>query len=291
MFRTIKEQDLRYVERMLTRIESSAARLFRVSYHSGSIEKAYIYEEEENHGVFIILKGNTYVSIQLSFERDLVKDNILRFLENEIKEQITSREENEVYLNINGYNTILIQYLTAIGFRNDSYGFEFMLDQDSEKVKSLEKNPLEKERFILTSYESEHGMEYLKLVDDAFRKQNEACNKPVDEWVRNEAYYRQKLKAAGERNDFYALWCGHVLAGLCLMNDDYLDILAVTPAEQKKGCGTAMLDYCIYNRFAVNHASRCALNTYYWNKNAQRFYLKNGFILSGFYSKKTYNER
>jgi ribosomal protein S18 acetylase RimI-like enzyme len=95
------------------------------------------------------------------------------------------------------------------------------------------------------------------------------------------------LKGIGE-NNFKTFWVKERLVGLYIVNGNYIDTIAVHPYHERKGYGSEILNYCIKDRVYENHFDELYLATYYQNRKAQRYYLKNGFDVRGFYCENTY---
>lgn len=284
MFRNIEQSDLTFVEVMLARINRSARNLFQKAYQDGFLRKAYVYEEGQCQGVFTMIEGESYYSVQLSFQSDLTNGAALTFLEDEIKKMIQTKGEKELYVNVNGYNVILIHTLLQQGFHRDSYGFEFSISNSMELIAKYMECNLSNELEV-KGYEEEHCLLYLKLLDDAFRNQNIVCNEEQDTYTK---YQEDVVKDLFQSNEFYAFWDSKRLVGICILNGDYLDTIAVEPEFQTRGYGSKLMDFCIRKRFSEDHGKELYLYTYYQNKKAQRFYLKHGFYVQGFYYETTY---
>lgn len=122
MFRNIGQSDLTFVEAMLGRINRSVRNLFQKANVEGFLANAYIYEECNCQGVFTIIEGDSYYSVQLSFEPDLTNGADLFFLEDSIKKIIQTKGKKELYFNVNAYNVIFI----APEFQANAYGLTLM---------------------------------------------------------------------------------------------------------------------------------------------------------------------
>lgn len=65
---------------------------------------------------------------------------------------------------------------------------------------------------------------------------------------------------------------------------------AVHPDYERKGVGSEILKYCLKDRVYNKRFNDVYLVTYYQNRKAQRFYLKNCFKVRGFYCENTYKK-
>lgn len=288
--RELAQNDILWAERMLGRINKSAAELFRAAVTEGNIETARIYEYEDNRGIISVIRGENYYSVQVSFEQDVHSYEIINEIEREVQQVVSAREKRDVYLNVNGYNVLLCNVLMDLGFMRDDLGFEFVLNKQDSMVSSCMAVQNNSE-ITVKAYEEEHAQEYLCLLDDAFRRQNEECGQEQDVYKNVYAdYQNNKMKQANESGDFFAFWLNEKLLGLCLFHKDYLDTIAVAPEFEGKGYGSKIMEICIRDRWLVKNYSEIYLHTYMQNRRAQRLYMKYGFELQGFYSENTFAE-
>lgn len=290
MFREMTDADLEFANDLLKRINHSAADVFNKSYINGTIRKKFVYEKDGNRGVFTIVKGNLFYSLQLSFEHDVSEYEDIKFIEAEFMDTLSIREREDIYVNFNGYNAALINYFMECGLERDSCGFEFHITADSEKVKML-KDFTVRQGLTVKRYEEEHIIRYLKLLDEAFRKQQIECGEEQDVFSRNHEEKTVWLKGLSENNNFQAFWLENQLVGLYIVNENYLDIIAVHPDYEGKGYGSEILKYCVRDRVYEHEFDEVYLVTYYQNRKAQRLYLRNGFKIRGFYCENTYKNK
>lgn len=286
MFREMVDEDLEYARSMLLRINHSAADIFYRSYRAGRVSKKFILEQEYNHGVFTVVEGDTFYSFQLSFENDVSDYEVIKFIEEELNYIVSVQENKDIYVNFNAYNEALVNYFMEYGLVRDALGFEFYITTDSDKVNRLKDFTLRPD-ISAKNYEEEHSLKYLKLLDEAFRKQQIACKEEQDIFSKNHEGNKAWLKGMKE-NDFKTFWVNDDLVGLYIVNENYIDFIAVHPNYERKGYGSDILNYCIKDRIYENHFDNLYLATYYQNRKAQRLYLKNGFKVRGFYCENTY---
>jgi ribosomal protein S18 acetylase RimI-like enzyme len=289
MFREMVNEDLAFANEMLSRINYSAADLFKDSYKNGSIYKNYVYEEENNRGIFTIIEGESYYSFQISFDHDVSEYEVIKFIEDEFQSLLTIRNTKDIYFNFNGYNAALINYFMNYGLERDSLGFEFYISADSDKVKALLDFDIRQD-ITPKEFEEEHTLEYLKLLDNAFRKQQIECKEEQDGYCKNLEINITWLKELNANHNFQAFWVKTQLVGLYIVRDNYIDTIAVHPDYERKGAGSEILKYCLKDRIYNMKFNDVYLVTYYQNRKAQRFYLKNGFKIRGFYCENTYKK-
>ena len=290
MYRDFTTIDIPWAEEMLGRINSSARILFHTAFSNGNLVKALVYECKENKGIVSVIKGDDYYSVQISFQEDLHSYEVIKSVEQEVQQIILTRGSYEVYLNVNGYNVILLNSLANLGFMQDALGFEFILYKQEDTLKRYESIQLDKE-ITMKTFEDRHSEKYLRLLDNAFRKQNIECGQEQDTYLNKYSTYQiKKMKASADDNCFYAFWIKDDLIGLCFFENNYLDTITVDPIFEGKGYGSKMMEACIYDRWFVKNDTDIYLHTYIQNRRAQRLYLKHGFEVQGFYAENTYLE-
>lgn len=288
MYRELTEKDIPWAEEMLGRINRSARELFHNAYLNGNLVKAHRYEYDDNIGIVSVLQGEDYYSVQISFQQDVHRYDVIHEIEQEIREVLTVRGTRDVYLNVNGYSVILCNVLMNLGFVRDALGFEFVLQKPEDETGTYEVAQNTSELFV-DCYKEEHAWKYLCLLDDAFRRQNMECGQEQDVYKNVYAeYQKNKMKQASEAGDFFAFWLNEELVGLCFFDENYLDTIAIAPEFEGKGYGSKIMEFCIQDRWYVKKYSEIYLHTYEQNRRAQKLYLKYGFKLQGFYSENTF---
>lgn len=287
MFREMVKEDFAFANEMLKRINSSAADIFNESYEKGNIYKKFVFEDKNNRGIFNIIDRDFYYVFQISFDHDVSEYDVIKYIENEFITVLKIRETKDIYLNFNGYNTILINYFMEYGLERDSLGFEFYISAESDKVKGLRAFHMRHD-ITAKKYEEKHTSEYLKLLDDAFRKQQIECKEKQDGYSRNQEEKKAWLKELCEQDCFQAFWAEKQLVGLYIVEENYIDTIAVHPDYERRGYGSEILNYCIKDRIYDSNFAEVYLVTYYQNRKAQKLYLKNGFKVRGFYCENTY---
>lgn len=87
-------------------------------------------------------------------------------------------------------------------------------------------------------------------------------------WIANEGPMREKYLPASEN---YAYVCGGELKGFISLSGNRVEALFVGPGHQGRGIGRALLEY------AKGLRSVLTLDVYEQNRQALRFYERNGF--------------
>ncbi len=188
-----------------------------------------------------------------------------------------------MYLNINAYNTIIVNYFKNYEFVQDSLGFEFSMAKTIQKIDELSSFKFDND-LVFKKFEDNHASDYLRLLEDSFREQNLACNE-------NNALGENAilwLKTVDAKNNFGALWNKDCLIGLYVLEEEYIENIAVLSKYKGKGYGTIILNHCLKEIFINKEYDECYLYTYAINTNAQKLYLKSGFHVSAYYSENTY---
>lgn len=290
MFRNMESKDLNYAYEMIGRINCNARKIFEQAYDNGNLINSFVFESEENKGIFTIVEGDDYYSLQLSFEKDVSDYVIIKFIHDELNKIIENREEKDVYLNINGYNSLIINYFRNYGFLQDSLGFELWYKVTDEKLERI-KNFKLIDYLRVKEFEEENVYKYFELLDDAFRNQNIECNEETDVYKNLSQKDIDWLKRVNTRGDFKAFWNGDNLIGLYILNNKCLDTLAVNPEYEGNGYGNQILKHCLKYMMLDKEYNEIYLRVYYSNKKAQKLYIKSGFEMRGFYCENTYNQQ
>ncbi|WMJ90137.1 GNAT family N-acetyltransferase [Anaerocolumna sp. MB42-C2] len=288
MFRNMDKGDINFANEMLHKINTCAVEVFNESYRNGNIYQSYVFESITNRGIFIIIRAVDYFSIQLSFEKDICNYKIIQFIDEKYHSIIKERQDRDIYVNINAANAILNNYFSDLSLERDSYGFEFYISSDFDTVKELENYSMRKDMQI-KEFEDKYALDYLHLLDDAFRAQQMECNEEQDGYCKNSEEKSKWLKNLSVNHGFHSFWVANQLVGVGIVDDNYIDTIAIHPQYERKGYGSEILKYYINNLLCSHKFSELYLVTYYQNRKAQRLYLKNGFKVRGFYSENTFN--
>ncbi|MBU5227624.1 hypothetical protein KQI36_13380 [Clostridium senegalense] len=75
MYRKMEKRDLNFVNNMLGKINYSAKFIFNEAYKNKEVSSCLIYTDDNNHGVFRIINGETYYSLQMYFDEDVSNYN------------------------------------------------------------------------------------------------------------------------------------------------------------------------------------------------------------------------
>ncbi|QSX05122.1 GNAT family N-acetyltransferase [Sedimentibacter sp. zth1] len=281
------EEQTEIVCTFVRKINSSAASLFKKAVNEKLLKCCFLFTKESNVGVMTIIEDKDYISVQISFEKDVCNFEAIKYIHQAIKSAINSKESKELYLNVNGYNTVIINYFRNYGFVQSDYGygFEFSLKSSEQKIADLMNFKME-ESLEFRKFEDRYGRNYLDLLEDAFREQSEMCNEKTtigDEHI-------PWLKEFDIRGEFGALWKSDNLIGLYTLNGNYIDHIAVLSKYKGKGYGNIILNYCLKYMFINKNYDECNLCTYKINYKAQKLYLKNGFRVTSFYCENEYKE-
>ena len=268
---------------MVRKINRSAKKIFEQAYTGQFLKECLIYDDNDNRGVFTIIEGEDYYSLQISFEKDISKYDTIRLMHDKIKSIINVKGNKELYLNINAYNTTIINYFRNYGFVQDSLGFEYSMIKTVQKINELNdfklNNCLEFRKF-----EDNHSQDYLSLLEDSFREQDLICNEKSELDEKTVLW----LKKAGEKNEFGALWKDNCLIGIYVLDKEYISNIAVLSKYKNQGYGNIILNHCLKDIFINKEYNDTYLYVYAVNTKAQKLYLKNGFEVSAFYSENTY---
>ncbi|QSX05112.1 GNAT family N-acetyltransferase [Sedimentibacter sp. zth1] len=280
----LTKEEKSFATYIVRKINRSAKELFEQAYEKQFLKECLIYDDKDNRGVMTIIESDDYFSCQVSFERDVNSFNIIKTIHDKLKNIISLKGTKDLYLNINGYNTIIINYFRNYGFVQDSLGFEYSMSKTTEKLKELSNFKLN-DNLEFKKFKDNYAQDYLILLEDAFKEQDIACN---EEYKLGESTILW-LKKANERNGFGALWKGDCLIGFYVLENEYISNIAILSKYKGKGYGTVILNHCLKDIFINKKYEETYLYTYAINTKAQKLYLKNGFEVSAFYSENTYS--
>ena len=287
MYIEMKNDDLAFVTDMLGRINYSANKIFIQAYKNKGLINCLIFSDDNNKGVFTILQGSNYFSLQISFEKDVSNYKILKIIHEELNKILKIKGSKDIYLNINGYNPSIINYFRNYNFSQDSLGFEYCFSRLSENIDTISTFNI-RDGLTIKSYEEKNAYKYLELLDEAFRDLNIECNEEQEQFSKNGDKFISWLRRVDEKKNFGALWNNLDLVGVYILNDDCIDTIAVNPNYEGKGYGTQLIKYCLKNMIIDKKYEEVYLRVYFQNIKAQKFYLKNSFNVRGYYSENTY---
>ena len=268
---------------MLSKINRSAKEIFEKAYEKQFLKECLIYDDKDNRGIITIIEDEKYYSIQISFERDINSYNIIKPVHDKIKSIILIKGNKNLYLNINAYNTTIVNYFRNYGFVQDSFGFEYRMNKTSEKINELYNFKLT-EGLSFKKFENSEAQNYLNLIEDSFMEQCLMCGEKSELGENTVSW----LKKADEKNEFGALWKDDCLIGLYVLDGEYISNIAILSEYKGKGYGTVILNHCLKDIFINKEYNDTYLYVYAVNIKAQKMYLKNGFEVSAFYSENTY---
>ncbi len=269
---------------MVRKINRSARKIFEQAYEGQFLKECLMYDDKDNRGIMTVIEGEDYYSLQISFEKDINNYNTIRYMHDKIKSIIEMKGNKDLFLNLNAYNTTIINYFRNYGFIQDSLGFEYSMNKTVQKIHELSDFKLD-DCLVFKKYEDRCSQDYLSLLEDSFREQDQICNEK-SELGENTVLW---LKKADEKNNFGALWKDNCLIGLYVLDGEYISNIAVLSEYKGKGYGTIILNHCLKDIFINKEYNDTYLYVYAVNTKAQKLYLKNGFEVSAFYSENTYN--
>lgn len=281
----LSKQEKDFAIYMLNKINRSAKKIFEQAYEEQFLNEYFIYDDKDNRGVMTVIEAEEFYAIQISFERDINSYNVIKLVHEKIKSIILIKGDKDLYLNINAYNAIIVNYFRNYGFVQDSFGFEYKMDRTAEKVNELHNFEL-REGLSFKKFENDYTQNYLNLLEDSFKEQDIMCGEEHKLGENTVSW----LKKADERNDFGALWKDNCLVGLYILDGEYISNIAILSEYKGKGYGTVILNHCLKDIFITKKYNETYLYVYAVNIKAQKMYLKNGFEVSAFYSENTYNK-
>jgi ribosomal protein S18 acetylase RimI-like enzyme len=281
----LTKQEKDFAVYMVEKINRSAKKIFEQAYEEQFLKEFLIYDDKDNRGVMTIIEDEKYYCIQVSFERDINNYNIIKLIHEKIESIVSIKGNKDLYLNINAYNTIIVNYFRNYGFVQDSFGFEYRMDRTDEKVNDLSNFSLA-EGLSFRKFENDYTQNYLNLLENSFREQDVMCGEEHKLGENTVSW----LKKANEKNEFGALWKDNCLIGLYVLDGEYISNIAILSDYKGKGYGTVILNHCLKDIFINKEYNETYLYVYAVNIKAQKMYLKNGFEVSAFYSESTYNK-
>lgn len=281
--RSIK-RDLDKIENMLRKIHIDAVKLFKESQNINSKTKnyTYIYKDESNYGIFSTLEAKEFTVSYVSFENDLKHDDVLKEIHTYLKDIIKKRGKKDLYLNIYQNNESIINYFRNYGFKKDTTGFEFRYSS-SKPISFL--MPL---NIKIRGYEEEKLNKYINVFDNAFNSLNLQENQEIDYYKNHRDSAKKMFLSSDKRGDFAAFWKNDNLLGISIIKDEYIQYIAVDREFQNKAYGTLILNYCLDKLINERKKSQVILKALACNSGAHRFYLRNGFQITGEYAEHTY---
>lgn len=283
----MSEQDYDLAISCISKINRSAKEIFNEAYNKNCFVYKYIYENKGVEGIFCVIEMDNFFVSQISFSNDFNNENVITYMTDTLSDIIEKKGNKDFYLNINGNNQEIISYFWKRGFSNDATGIQYKyILKSSDKDEIQESILLDELEF--RGYEEQYADQYIDLRDEAFNPLDTACGNKPDANRRNKEKVLEWLRDSDKEDNFGTFWLQGELVGLYVLYNDYLNSLAIHPKFQNKGYGSRILKFCINKMLNDKKYIEIYLNCLIQNKDAHKFYIKNGFEKCGFYSENTY---
>lgn len=238
---------------------------FKADYKEGKIIECHIFEKPG--GIIFIKKNKDSYSIKISFSDEGSLDvNEAYSLFNSYVE---SNEFRTNYAAVNGSNKNMTKKLVNEGFVN-WFG--------TREYEYRGKYQYKADGVVLTPYEPGHNSDYIKLLGKAFedmRRDNSL--EPYDWYEANRDAASGQFIELAKDGRINGWWIDGKLAAVAIVEDDYLDTLAVSGDFQGKGLGTRLLDHIMSDLANVKGYPVVRLGLVASNTRAINLYTKRGF--------------
>jgi ribosomal protein S18 acetylase RimI-like enzyme len=274
IFEPYTEKNSKKTRFLLSKIGPNAE--YRFKNRSNTKSDIFFVSKGDVIGLFSIFKLEEVTEFYISFIKDPLDEFIIEEIKRKIIKEIDIKPNNNVYASICGYNTTIAELFSHIGFNLASSGLILQLDEEltNEKKKSLPK----KKNYTFKPFQDEDVDNYLHLLDLAFEELLRTNNRLLNPHMSHKDHFQKKFTAANKRGDFITLWKENVLIGIYIIEDRYIDYLAIHPNHQSQGLGSLLLNHCITTMKEKNPAQEILVTVQGTNENAIRFYYKNSFV-------------
>ena len=232
----------------------------------GNIIRCYL--SEEPHGVVYEKKDEKAIKFVISFIGDDISPQDGLMIKNLIME---NTQDKKIELVINGYNKKLLSQLLGVGFLQDYSFLVYEYENTSPYI-------YENDNLNFKPYTKDHGDDFIKLLGEAFaplRKDNDL--KPYNWYAANQEIALKEFTDNAKKDEIYGMWDNGQLIGITIVEEDDIDILAVSIEHQGKGYGTRMLKYLLDQMINVKKMPKVYLGVATTNTGAQKLYKRHGF--------------
>ncbi|MFX0211834.1 MAG: GNAT family N-acetyltransferase, partial [Candidatus Hodarchaeota archaeon] len=125
-------------------------------------------------------------------------------------------------------------------------------------------------------------------IDKAFEELLITNNKPLNPHMGHKEHFQKIFRSASEKSDYYALWKENTLIGVYVIENRYIDYLAIHPNHQSQGLGSLMLKYCVTMMKEKDPDQEIFVTVQDTNEKAIRFYNQNGFVVYSWFIEYNY---
>jgi GNAT superfamily N-acetyltransferase len=245
----------------------------------GTLRALHTHPGPDNPGAFTLIERPDFVVGYLSFAIDL-RDEFTPLILDAFQPYLMPGVNREVCFNVNGRNPRAIRLVQSMGFRLDMHG-----------VKLAYRGPRLPEplhpAWRLAGYRPGTAPDFAMLLDRAYRPIFQSIDSLPDPHTRDLVRFTRDLEILETSGGVHSFWIGGRLAGVCLLRGDYIRDLAVDPACQNQGLGSAILAAVINDRLS-HGAVEVRLDVALANTGAQRFYARHGFVEIGCFADHTF---
>ncbi|RPJ36923.1 MAG: GNAT family N-acetyltransferase, partial [Chloroflexi bacterium] len=233
----------------------------------GALRALHTRAGPDNPGAFALIDRPDFVVSYLSFATDL-RDDFIPLILDGLQPYIIPGQAREVCCNVNGRNPRAIHLVQSLGFRLDMHGAK--LAYRGPRL-PMPYDPA----WRPAGYRPGTAPAFAALLDRAYQPILQAIGGEQKPHTRDLAGFTRDLETLESSGGVYAFWIGERLAAACLVRGDYIRDLAVDPACQNQGLGSAVLAAVVNDRLA-HGASEVRLDVALANRGAQRFYARHG---------------
>lgn len=237
-------------------------------------------------GLLFVFRMEKSTEIYISFTEDRLNKFVLKNIEQLIIEEIKISSGKKVNISVNSINIACIDLVSNMSFQLTSSAYILRLQDLS--YSSSDNFLLKTSKYSFRQYQDDKIDEYLHLLDQAFKELLVKNNKPLNPFKKHKEHFRKNFTTANNNGDFFTLWKDDTLIGLYLIEDKYIDYLAIHPKYQSHGLGSFLLHHCINTMNRHNPEQEILLTVQKANTEAIRFYKKNGFKKYSHYSEYDY---
>ena len=266
----LNSKEIDFAAALIGKIDSGERNLFLENINTEQQVSVRCFSTDGTSGIFFSYRYGDRLRIAIAFEDDTEQFN--QALATLIKSAIDTAGPIPVMIWLRNENHRIIDFVKrTFAVSPEVYASaEYIMRRDcfnrEYRSPTLSINP----------YAEQHIDTYLRLLDQAmtFEIPAPAYQKAKNHFIKQFAHYR-------DENAFEAFWLGDELVGLYWRKGGEIDHIAVSPAHQRRGYGSAILTRAIAMVFDQTDAPFAYLYAVDWNDKGQAFYHKYGMELNG----------
>lgn len=245
-----------------------------------NVEIIYSIDTDKNKGVFLVADNDDCCIFFASFLNEENIEEIIKIINNKIKEYAARINSKELCFNVYGKNQKIINLVRKLGFISDMEGYH--LEYRGKDLPQLSKCNLTHKGF-----ESSMIKQFIDLFDSAYYQIFIDNDWEVNSYAKNEEQFHKRLITLNKFTQVHSFWINNELVGAYIFQQNYITDIVVMPKFQNKGYGSYILTHCIRNMSQNKSTENIRLRVVKSNTGAKKLYERNNFVEIAYFAEHT----